>query len=286
MELSSDGKTWWARCQGRVFLQGQADGAGLYWVTVQRLTTRKMRASVGDLRQPTSEVSGKLSKCVQEHQTPSLSRDSRVFNPKSSRPVKNGWSRKFDQPLESAQQGCGGLDDSELSANGSSDSLSEEHYAYMNSGDSNPSPNIDATLLTRQQSADLMAAHLRWGHRSFRRCAQVLGVPAPEKAPFCEACVEAKASRYPRRSRAHRTAIVREPATRPGYRLFFDPIGPFKEATLHRYKYALVVLDDFSGLLQTKLMIRLSDWFAHLSALVRRIEAEKGSERVVAQLGK
>ena len=72
---------------------------------------------------------------------------------------------------------------------------------------------------------------------------------------------------------------------RPGYRLFFDPVGPFKEATLHRYKYALVVLDDFSGLVQTKLMIRLSDWFAHLTALVRRIEAEKGSERVVAQLG-
>ena len=79
--------------------------------------------------------------------------------------------------------------------------------------------------------------------------------------------------------------MVREPATRPGYRLFFDPIGPFREATLHRYKYALVVLDDFSGLVQTKLMVRLSEWFIHLSGLVKRIEAEKGSERVVAQIG-
>ena len=74
-------------------------------------------------------------------------------------------------------------------------------------------------------------------------------------------------------------------APRPGYRLFFDPIGPFKEATLHRYKYALIVLDDFSGLLQTRLMVRLSEWFVHLSGLVKRIEAEKGSERVVAQIG-
>ena len=79
--------------------------------------------------------------------------------------------------------------------------------------------------------------------------------------------------------------MIREPATRPGFRLFFDPIGPFKEATLHRYKYALVVLDDFSGLLQAKFMVRLSEWFTHLSGLVKRIEAEKGSERVVAQIG-
>ena len=41
------------------------------------------------------------------------------------------------------------------------------------------------------------------------------------------------------------------------------------------------MLDDFSGLFQTKLMVRLSD----LSSLVKRIEAEKGSERVVAQIG-
>ena len=97
--------------------------------------------------------------------------------------------------------------------------------------------------------------------------------------------MEAKASRYPRRPRGPHAGTVREPAARPGYRLFFDPIGPFKEATLHRYKYALIVLDDFSGLLQTKLMVRLSEWFVNLSSLVKRIEAEKGSERVVAQIG-
>ena len=138
----------------------------------------------------------------------------------------------------------------------------------------------ESTWLTKQQTSDLAAAHLRWGHRSFRKCAHIMGIPAPEKTPFCEACVEAKATRYPRRPRGLPPITVREPAPRPGYRLFFDPIGPFKEATLHRYKYALIVLDDFSGLLQTRLMVRLSEWFVHLSGLVKRIEAEKGSERV------
>ena len=44
-------------------------------------------------------------------------------------------------------------------------------------------------------------------------------------------------------------------------------------------------MDDYSGLIHLRLMVRLSEWFSHLSALVKRIEAEKGSERVVAQIG-
>ena len=32
-------------------------------------------------------------------------------------------------------------------------------------------------------------------------------------------------------------------------------------------------------------MVRLNEWFHHLTALIKRIEAEKGSERVVAQIG-
>ena len=75
---------------------------------------------------------------------------------------------------------------------------------------------------------------------------------------------------------------MREPA---GFRLFFDPIGPFRVPTLSRFKYALVVLDDFSGLVYLRMMGRLNEWFHHLSQLVKRIEAEKGSERVVAQIG-
>jgi hypothetical protein len=67
--------------------------------------------------------------------------------------------------------------------------------------------------------------------------------------------------------------------------LFFDPIGPFRVPTLHRFKYALIVLDDYSGLVHLRLMVRLEEWFEHLSGLIKRVEAEKGSERVVAQLG-
>ena len=81
------------------------------------------------------------------------------------------------------------------------------------------------------------------------------------------------------------TFSLREPALRPGFRLFFDPIGPFRVPTLSRFKYALVDLDDYSGMAHLRLMARLNEWFQHLSALVKRIEAEKGSERVVAQIG-
>ena len=75
--------------------------------------------------------------------------------------------------------------------------------------------------------------------------------------------------------------MIREPATRPGFRLFFDPIGPFKEATLH-----LVVLDMISvAFCRPNSWSGFRIWFTHLSGLVKRIEAEKGSEMVVAQIG-
>ena len=166
--------------------------------------------------------------------------------------------------------------------------VSEERESDPTSISDSPSPGsslTDLTLVTRQQSADLLAAHLRWGHRSFRSCARVLGIPSTAESPFCVACVEAKASRHPRRARGGESPLLREPATRPGFRLFFDPIGPFRVPTLSRFKYALGVMDDYSGLIHLRLMVRLSEWFSHLSALVKRIEAEKGSERVVAQIG-
>ena len=177
---------------------------------------------------------------------------------------------------------------SELSYHSDSSELSEErdnNHSSSSSSLTNTFSLSDLTLVTRQQSADLLAAHLRWGHRSFRRCAQILGIPSTSKSPFCVACVEAKASRHPRRGRGVQTSLLREPATRPGFRLFFDPIGPFRVPTLSRFRYALVVMDDYSGLVHLRLMVRLNEWFSHLTALIRRIEAEKGSERVVAQIG-
>ena len=132
---------------------------------------------------------------------------------------------------------------SELLLDSESSGESEERGTGLSSNStslSSSSSLSNLTLVTRQQTADLLAAHLRWGHRSFRRCAQVLGIPASSKKPFCVACVEAKASRHPRQSRAEGAPLLREPAVRPGFRLFFDPIGPFRVPTLSRFKYALV----------------------------------------------
>ena len=44
-------------------------------------------------------------------------------------------------------------------------------------------------------------------------------------------------------------------------------------------------MDDYSGLVHLRMMVRLQEWFHHLTALIKRMEAEKGSERVVAQIG-
>ena len=210
----------------------------------------------GERRQRLPRISGKSMEEVLEPHTMTSSEISRRFSPEFSRPAKFGWSRKIDEPLRSAQQNGCLEDDSQPSSEELPTSSDDEGGSGSIQTKGTRLAGVDTTCLTRQQTSDLLAAHVRWGHRSFRKCANVLGIPAPEKAPFCEACVEAKASRYPRRPRGPHAGTVREPAARPGYRLFFDPIGPFKEATLHRYKYALIVLDDFSGLLQTKLMVR------------------------------
>ena len=284
LSLSSDGKTWWARRRGRQVLKGVADNDGLYWVTVSKLAPAKIcqRPQQHGL-EPRS-----VSDVLMGSQAPQAGMQNGVSTQTSSNspaPLKHGRSTSFGKPLCSFSHIPRNSVASESDSERCAESTESGEDGKLPQVDGNQRSGRDVVCLTRQQSIDLMAAHLRWGHRSFRSCANVLGVPAPEKVPFCEACVEAKASRHPRRPLYSRGGMIREPATRPGYRLFFDPIGPFKEATLHRYKYALVVLDDFSGLLQTKFMVRLSEWFTHLSGLVKRIEAEKGSERVVAQIG-
>ena len=283
LSLSSDGKTWWARRRGRQVLKGEADSAGLYWVTISRLHPfKRCQGPQQDGPNAKSSKNGSMSS-----QTPQARKQDGGSNKNSSNspaPLKGGRSPSngiscpfphFSRDDEASEHDCERCEESSESGD------DKEHHQAVGKQRSGR----DVVCLTRQQTIDLMAAHLRWGHRGFRSCANVLGVPAPENVPFCEACVEAKASRHPRRSGDARGGLIREPATRPGFRLFFDPIGPFKEATLHRYKYALVVLDDFSGLLQAKFMVRLSEWFSHLSGLIKRIEAEKGSERVVAQVG-
>ena len=289
MTLSSNGRTWSATDQGgNVMIHGPADGAGLYWCKLHRLQPtgkRKMR------NRNKRSSSARTDDNTRHHSQKRLAGN-------VSAPFENGRSPMIGFAVRGEQvrdeRGISGLslttreERSELSYHSDSSELSEERD-NNHSSSSSPLTNTfslsDLTLVTRQQSADLLAAHLRWGHRSFRRCAQILGIPSTSKSPFCVACVEAKASRHPRRGRGVQTSLLREPATRPGFRLFFDPIGPFRVPTLSRFRHALVVMDDYSGLVHLRLMVRLNEWFSHLTALIRRIEAEKGSERVVAQIG-
>ena len=282
LSLSSDGHTWWAKRRGRQVLKGVADSTGLYWVTLTRLVHHQWpEGNHGNTSGGSTSNNVPMGSIAPQ----GGNNDGGSKGNPSVSPTSHGMSTPNCSNLTLFPHLSRNADGTDSQSQSSQESSEDERVVDHRQVGAKRYNGADVVCLTRLQTSDLLAAHLRWGHRSFRRCAYILGVPAPVKAPFCEACVEAKASRHPRGPRGVKTDMVREPATRPGFRLYFDPIGPFREATLHRYRYALVVLDDFSGLLQAKFMVRLTEWFSHLSGLVKRIEAEKGSERVVAQIG-
>ena len=85
---------------------------------------------------------------------------------------------------------------------------------------------LSAVAVTARETKRLMDAHVRFGHRNFRSLAKALNMRMPSKIPFCQACVEAKSTRHPK---SITPRPLREPAPRPGYRLHFDPFGPFPE---------------------------------------------------------
>ena len=126
-----------------------------------------------------------------------------------------------------------------------------------------------------------MEAHVKFGHRNFRSLAKALNLKMPSKIPFCKACVEAKATRHPKSKSPHPPRAL---ATRPASRIHFDPFGPFTERLSDGSYYALLFVDAFSGVLWLNTLANLRDWFPHLKILLRRIEAEHGQERVVAEL--
>ena len=138
-----------------------------------------------------------------------------------------------------------------------------------------------ALAVTARETKQLMEAHVRYGHRNFRSLAKALNMRLPAKIPFCQACVEAKSTRHPK-SAVPRP--LREPAPRPGYRIHFDPFGPFPERLADGTFYGLLFADAFSSVLWFDTLPTLKDWFARLKAVVAQVEADKGSERVVAQL--
>jgi hypothetical protein len=218
----NDGRTWWARHHGKVVLRGRADAAGLYWVTLSRIQLRKMSTVDGEQRQRPPRPSGKSAEGVQKPQTTTPKEVLRRFSPEFSRPANFGWSGKFDEPLGSAQPNSCIERGSQPSSEELPTNSEDGEASGLTQAKASRLAGVDTLCLTRQQASDLLAARVRWGHRSFRKCAHILGIPAPEKAPFFEACVEAKASRYPRRPRGPHAGTVREPAPRSWYRLFFQ----------------------------------------------------------------
>ena len=140
---------------------------------------------------------------------------------------------------------------------------------------------LSAVAVTARETKRLMDAHVRFGHRNFRSLAKALNMRMPSKIPFCQACVEAKSTRHPK---SITPRPLREPAPRPGYRLHFDPFGPFPERLADGSFYGLLFADAYSTVLWFDTMPTLKDWFPRLKALILKIESDKGSERVVAQL--
>ena len=65
---------------------------------------------------------------------------------------------------------------------------------------------------------------------------------------------------------------------------YFDPFGPFRERLADGSYYAIWFTDAFSTLLWLNTIPTLRDWFGCLERLVARMEAEKGSTRVVSEL--
>ena len=129
--------------------------------------------------------------------------------------------------------------------------------------------------------SDLMMWHRRLAHRNFADCAKLLDLPAPRKTPFCEPCVVAKSQRH-----AFGGAPTNRPvAPRPGYLLHSDINGPLRVALgSGKNKYIAVWVDDYSRMLFTAFLPTKDAWQAETEALVYRIEAHLGRQRVVAQI--
>ena len=127
----------------------------------------------------------------------------------------------------------------------------------------------------------LMDAHVRFGHRNFRSIATALNLRMPSRVPFCRACIEAKATRHPRSRVPH---APRSLPPRPGYRIHFDPFGPFADRLGDGSYYGILFADACSSLLWFDTMPTLGAWFGILKALILKVETDKGSNRVVAEL--
>ena len=135
--------------------------------------------------------------------------------------------------------------------------------------------------VSQREMKKLLEAHVRFGHRNFRNVAAALNLRMPAKVPFCRACVEAKATRHPKSRAPHPPRAI---PPRPAYRIHFDPFGPFADRLADGSYYGILFADAFSSLLWFDTLSTLGGWFDVLKSLLLKIETEKGSSRVVAEL--
>ena len=152
----------------------------------------------------------------------------------------------------------------------------------ISGGHPGPTDSVAAVAqVSARELKKLMAAHVRFGHRNFRSIATALNMRMPAKVPFCRACVEAKATRHPKSRAPHPPRSV---PPRAGYRIHFDPFGPFTDRLGDGSYYGILFADAYSSLLWFDTLPALGAWLSVLKALILKLETEKGSNHVVAEL--
>ena len=184
MNLSSDGTNWWAKRRGRIVIQGDADAAGLYWVKVTRLPQIQFtqKSQLEDSMAGSSRNVTMSSHALQLGKQDGVPRQN---SPNPSAPLKDVRSPTLGNSVPDFAQPSR----NEPSSDSHSESSGNEGDEDTSQTSGKPRPLSDVVCLTRQQTTDLLSAHLRWGHKSFRRCAFVLGVPSPDKPPCCGAAL-------------------------------------------------------------------------------------------------
>jgi hypothetical protein len=147
-------------------------------------------------------------------------------------------------------------------------------------------PRDDIALLTRSYSEQnvLELYHRRLGHRNYNDVAAWLrkaGIPfrTPAKPPLCPACVQAKSTRYPVSHVAQH-----QDAPRPGYMLHCDHCGPMAVPTRSGLRWLCIIVDDYSRKLFVYLLKSQSEFYEHLTALHRELQATFSNEHPVAVL--
>ena len=130
-------------------------------------------------------------------------------------------------------------------------------------------------------SPELLLWHVRLGHRNFQDVARLIGAKLPAKPVFCSSCVQGKGTRY--HLSKHRETPLHE-APRPGYMLHTDVKGPFSTNTRGGNRYLIVHVDDYSRKVFLTLERTTGIYFERFKDLVRKLEADFGRDKVVAQV--